>query len=639
MNLTKLFNFKYLIQNIKKSKMALVLFFIIVPIFTSLTIMTTKDQILDFSELAFVNIFGMYIIPFIFSVCLFGYVYKKNSVDFMCSMPVSRKTIFVTNTIGGIGMIVLMQLITLILTLLIGVVTGATIFNAMVFDIFAYQTIAYIFVFTIANLAMSVSGNLLTLIVVTLLITFLIPFSTFFVVVYTSNNVVALYNEYGDIGSNFSRIINYTAPSMIFNGEYNYSSISMCKMAILSIIYFALGLYLFKKRKMEIATESFENNRTHFLVKGLTLAPFVALLISFINYESFELILILLGIIFIYYFVYDLITNKKMKFKDNVTYLVISVLILLGAYYSVLLVYDNYDGKLNIDNIKELTVGDELDFTFNIKNKDSIKKILLSSEIYNYVDDEYIWERVTITRNDGTKFKRNLYININDLSDAVDGNSSSHKFDKTMKLKDRTMDFTEKEETEFIKKIAEGLNQYTCKEYLKLRNESLKQVSFYGYKNHRLISAEYPIEISEDVFKMATKAYNKYAGQKLENSKSYSNYITIKYYNKNSEKDYNDNLYDRYSAYLDDESVKYIIDNANVEIKGFKTGVFATSYYFTFYAEDVSTFLKLLETNEDNFGETCLDEKPLLNTDVEMLDNISAETNVINQEVVTTSGE
>ena len=254
MNLTKLFNFKYLIQNIKKSKMALVLFFIIVPIFTSLTIMTTKDQILDFSELAFVNIFGMYIIPFIFSVCLFGYVYKKNSVDFMCSMPVSRKTIFVTNTIGGIGMIVLMQLITLILTLLIGVVTGATIFNAMVFDIFAYQTIAYIFVFTIANLAMSVSGNLLTQIVVTLLITFLIPFSTFFVVVYTSNNVVALYNEYGDIGSNFSRIINYTAPSMIFNGEYNYSSISMYKMAILSIIYFALGLYLFKKRKMEIAT-------------------------------------------------------------------------------------------------------------------------------------------------------------------------------------------------------------------------------------------------------------------------------------------------------------------------------------------------------------------------------------------------
>ena len=185
MNLTKLFNFKYLMQNIKKSKMALVLFFIIVPIFTSLMIMTTTDQVLGFTELAIVNILGMYIIPFIYSVCLFGYVYKKNSVDFMCSMPLSRKAIFVTNTIGGIGMIVLMQFITFILTLLIGAITDATIFTAMAFDIFVYQTIAYIFVFTIANLAMSVSGNLLTQIVVTLLITFLVPFSTYFVVSYT----------------------------------------------------------------------------------------------------------------------------------------------------------------------------------------------------------------------------------------------------------------------------------------------------------------------------------------------------------------------------------------------------------------------------------------------------------------------
>ena len=142
------------------------------------------------------------------------------------------------------------------------------------------------------------------------------------------------------------------------------------------------------------------------------------------------------------------------------------------------------------------------------------------------------------------------------------------------------------------------------------------------------------MEISEDVFKMATKAYNKYAGQKLKNSRSYSNYITIKFYNQNSEKDYNDNLSERYNAYLNDETVKYIIDNANAEIKGFKTGILATSYYFTFYAEDVSTFLNLLETIEDKY-----DEKPLLNTDVEMLDNITAETNVINQEVVTTSGE
>ncbi len=630
MNLTKLFNFKYLMQNIKKSKMALVLFFIIVPIFTSLMIMTTTDQVLGFTELAIVNILGMYIIPFIYSVCLFGYVYKKNSVDFMCSMPLSRKAIFVTNTIGGIGMIVLMQFITFILTLLIGAITDATIFTAMAFDIFVYQTIAYIFVFTIANLAMSVSGNLLTQIVVTLLITFLVPFSTYFVVSYTSNNTVTLSDEYGDVGNNFYRIINYTAPSMFFNGEYNYSSISMWKMIILSIIYFALGLYLFKKRKMEIATESFVNNRTHFFVKGLTLAPFVALLINFIDYEGFELILTLLGIICVYYFVYDLITNKRMKFKENIAYLVISILILFGAYYSILLVYENYDGSLNIDNIKEITVGDELDFTYNIKNKDSIKKILLSSETYSYDTENILWKEVVVTRNDGAKYKRYLFININDLSDAIEEDSSLHRFDKNMKLQEDGIEFTDKEKTDFINKLIEGLNQYNCKEYLKLKDESLKQVNFCGYKNHKLIYASYPIEISEDVFKMAIKAYNGYAIQKLKNYKNFSSYVSIKYYNEN------DNSSKIYSAYLTDDAVQYIINNANVEIKGFKTGVLITSYYFTFYTEDVSTFLSLLDAVSDNYEKEVLDEETIIYDDIELLNDTNLE---IDQEVTTISEE
>ena len=181
MSLSKLFNFQYLLQNIKKSKMALLLFFIIVPTFTSLMIIAVEDAVFDFISLAAINMIGMYIIPFIFSVCLFGYVFKKNSVDFMGSMPISRKCIFITNTVGGIGLILLLQVITLVMTLLLGAITDCVIFPALAFDSFLYHTIAYIFVFTVANLAMSVSGNLLTQIVVTLLITFLLPFSSWYV--------------------------------------------------------------------------------------------------------------------------------------------------------------------------------------------------------------------------------------------------------------------------------------------------------------------------------------------------------------------------------------------------------------------------------------------------------------------------
>ena len=94
MNLTKLFNFDFLLQNLKKSRMILTIFLLVVPLFTTIILTTSSDKAYNFFELSGINAVGMYIVPFIFSLCLFGYVYKKNSVDFMCSMPISRKSMF-----------------------------------------------------------------------------------------------------------------------------------------------------------------------------------------------------------------------------------------------------------------------------------------------------------------------------------------------------------------------------------------------------------------------------------------------------------------------------------------------------------------------------------------------------------------
>ena len=92
-------------QNVKKSKMAILLFLSVVPIFTALTIITIgKETMLKFPEVGLANIIFMYITPFLLSVSLFGYVYKKRSIDFIGSMPISRKSVFVTNTLGGIAL-------------------------------------------------------------------------------------------------------------------------------------------------------------------------------------------------------------------------------------------------------------------------------------------------------------------------------------------------------------------------------------------------------------------------------------------------------------------------------------------------------------------------------------------------------
>ena len=92
MNLTNLFNIKYLMQNIKKSKGLIILSLVLVPMFTSIILLSaSSDYALSFAEISIVNIICMYIIPIVLSMSLFSYVYKKNSVDFIGSMPVSRK--------------------------------------------------------------------------------------------------------------------------------------------------------------------------------------------------------------------------------------------------------------------------------------------------------------------------------------------------------------------------------------------------------------------------------------------------------------------------------------------------------------------------------------------------------------------
>lgn len=593
MNLTKLFNFKYLMQNMKKSKMALTLFFIVVPIFTSLMIITTQEEVLEFVELASINIFGMYIIPFIFSVCLFGYVYKKNSVDFMCSMPISRKAIFITNTIGGIALIVLMQLVTFLLTILLGAITEATIFTSMAFDILLFQTVGYIFVFMICNLAMSVSGNLLTQIVVTLLITFLIPFSTFFVVGYTANDDAQLVNAYGEMNVTFNKVLNYTAPSLIFSGSYDYNAISMIKMIVLSVIYFAIGLHLFNKRKMETAPESFEKTKTHLLVKGLTLAPFVVFLVSFIDYESFGIISILLAIIAVYYFVYDLITNKKVKLKSNLIYLVMSVLVLFGSYVAILAIYDNYDATLNIASINKLTIESDYDFKFTVEDKELIKTILNSATSSSSKGST--WSRIEATTYSGRKYKRNLYLNINSVLANLNVDLYSSLFSTNVKFNSDYMEFTRAEKNEFIQKISTALSNCTFKEYETLKENSLKEVYLYCYKDHKLFVSTMPIEISEEVFKMAVNAYNKYSIGYLKNSSYYSHYCSIRTYNEELLKNEVASKYvNSYSAFLTDNLYEFIINSENVEVTDFKKGAFISGYKFSFYTEDITGLTKIL---------------------------------------------
>lgn len=414
MSLKNCFNNKYAWQNIKKSKGTLALFLGIVPILNSLILLlfcSNEPLSPTLEEISILNIVGLYFLPIVISLCLFQYLFKKKSVDLIGSMPISRQSIFITNTIVGIFLILGMQLINTILIYIVGSATSSVIPIAMLIDYLWIWSLSYISVFLISNIAVAISGNGITSILVTITFLCVVPFvydyatTDFWHSTGTTNvqieckekecipkkytchdqncNALAkkqIYNAYAinkTEKQSFAISYNIFRQMVDSNNEINfYSKATIIKTILLSIGSSIVGLYLFKRRKLENNETSFKSDRIQALFKGLLLAP---VLILFRNsLDNIILIGLMATIIVGYYFLYDLITRKKVeKFLQTIKYLVI-ITILIMAFIQV----TDHEWK----KTKSLKItSDEIE---SIVFKDY--KISLSNEDYPVIKDKKI---------------------------------------------------------------------------------------------------------------------------------------------------------------------------------------------------------------------------------------------------------
>lgn len=352
MNLMKYFNRNYMVQNIKKSKSVLAFFLGIIPIINLLAfiiLITNVDyKIVNLETISIVHFFGIYFIPIILSVCLFGFVYKKKSVDFIGSMPISKKGIFLSNTIGGILLLLAMVLLCALGIYFTSLFTGFILPFRMISDYILIWSITYIFVFIMSNIAMSVSGNISTQFVVTLLILFFVPFIVDYIsdlcnLTYLQPSHYAICLEGSELCHGASReiITNYTIPYNNLRGDFQiWNVVSIIKMTILSIVGYFIGYFFYSKRQMEVNETSFKNLKTHNIVKAFTMVPIIFFIIELIpdigpnDHLPFLLIIcILLGLL-IYYFIYDLITRKTISnIKTSLKHFCVTLVILLGISY------------------------------------------------------------------------------------------------------------------------------------------------------------------------------------------------------------------------------------------------------------------------------------------------------------------
>jgi hypothetical protein len=584
MNLTKLFNFQYLKQNLKKSKGLLTLLVLIVPVLTTLMLIAMNNSIYEYvieeEALSIINIIGMYAIPVLISIILCGYVYKRNSVDFINSMPMNRKTIYFTNFVAGLLVILAIQVLTLITNLICAnVLTDLFIPIGMVIDSFWMMLASYIFVYSATMVAMTLSGNILTQIVVTALIVFLVPFSHMTFVTLNddySSNITINY----DGGSNTVDTINtydYTMPFRAIS-SWLYSSVSglfsiksIVRMLVLSVIYLLLGMYLFEKRKMENVGTSFATLKAHYLVKALTMVPMV-FLICLTEADGIYLV-IALTLIFIYCVLYDFILNKKIKLRYTIPFFVVTVVLLCGIYFAGNYIVDmNKDKEISIDDIQSIAIATrdysvtmEHNTALNnfIEDRDVINEVCKTmQDIYNYyfVEDaayssvnsstEYTYEYnnleyvfIRIKLDNGKDYYSSIKINKELLDKIQKEYPYTEKADYDEFAIATQYSLLPKEDAERIKEILEKTN------YDLVNNSYSTSLysSFYAYKNHALMDFSFDVARNQEIFDIVSSNLNNKAVETLEKVNGIdgllNNSVNIYKYNYNAKDDSYDKDY------------------------------------------------------------------------------------------------
>ena len=531
MNLKALFNFNFLKENVRKSKGLLAFLLGVIPIiniiFLIVLLTTSSSNLLEFDIVSFLTYAGIIFIPLSLSVTLFGFVLKKKSVDFILSKPISRKSLFITNTLGGILVILVFMIINTLIFGLFGLVfESLTIPFGLLVDYFLFWFISYVFMFTVINLAIVLSGNLITSIVVALIILLIVPYLNGINYItqdyYSGNNYIICENPdckpesyycYNDddceehLLNNEYRLYygklltyNFTAPLVMLNEAANnndtfYNSISLIKMIVLSVIYFAIGYFVFKNRKMENNETSFKSSFAHYLVKGITLFPICLLTYAIVEEtEAIGWLISIVGII-IYSVVYDLITRREIY--KPVKSLIISALLFFlftGVYASYFKVFDNPEKVIKkVDSITyEWMKITDTDLINNIIKSLLDKNTMGSSYVYNFIftsgntqyevtadinetlnnllqDELNIWNKEKIKKFD---FNRIHYMEYNDTMIPI-----------TKELKNIIKDNIHKIDEFDIDSLSETDTLY-----------------LYSYHNHHYESVMIPIKLDSELF-------------------------------------------------------------------------------------------------------------------------------------------
>lgn len=269
-------------RNIWSVVLASILFFIFMflPLLMQISIsnelsLQDKVQIDDYIEISKISCHGAiyHLFPLIFLAIIMGirsfsYLHNKKQVDFYHSLPIKRREIFFINYITGIVSIIPIYIISsILLTALVYTLGfGEYISILLVLKNIFWNSIFFILIYSIFNLASILAGNTIISIFLGSFLVFIIPLinllkilmsnmASYQSVQYISEHKIYDYLWNNPITAMFTMPINNMYPIIdysLYNNSFNYTKLILI-YGVVTVVMIAINYFLFVKRKSEKA--------------------------------------------------------------------------------------------------------------------------------------------------------------------------------------------------------------------------------------------------------------------------------------------------------------------------------------------------------------------------------------------------
>lgn len=321
-----------------------------------------------------IQIFLIIILPVALAVFLFRYLQVKQAVDLMHSVPISRDKIFHHYALSGMAFLILPIIVNAVMVLMIHSILGLnSVFQ--VGDVFRWAGVIILF-----NLLIFLAGTFVAMmtgmsIVQAVLSYILLLFPAGIMVLLLLNFRVLLYGFPSDyfLNQEMGKMSPLTFATMLNQRPFHWQEAIIYSFFI--ILFYALALFLYKKRKLEAASEAIAFPKMRAIFKyGVTFCTMLSggMYFSVVPYSSFGWIVFgyVLGAI-IGYYVADMILRKTWRVFGNV-----KGLALYGIFIAILIsviqflgIYENY-----------------------VPAQNEIKNVLLANNSHMYINRDEIYE-------------------------------------------------------------------------------------------------------------------------------------------------------------------------------------------------------------------------------------------------------